>query len=107
MDTIRTVWHKLDSPRATLLVVLGLYLVFFWVRLADLKGDISRFVVAGDLITREAEAPVNLFVLPESVGYDGQYYYRFAIEPFTTERLGYGVRLDSPAYRQQRILYPL
>jgi hypothetical protein len=107
MDTVRGFWQKLDSPRATLLVVLGLYLVFFWVRLADLGGDISRFVVAGDRITRVAEAPSNLFVLPESVGYDGQYYYRLAIEPFATERLGYGVRFDSPAYRQQRILYPL
>jgi hypothetical protein len=45
--------------------------------------------------------------LPDSDGYDGQFYYRLALDPFTGEQTAYGVRIDTPAYRQQRILYPL
>jgi hypothetical protein len=39
-------------------------------------------------------------------GYDGQFAYRFALDPLSNERTLYGITLDRPAYRQQRILYP-
>lgn len=39
-------------------------------------------------------------------GYDGQFYYRLAVSPFSTSPVVDGVRFDYPAYRQQRILYP-
>jgi len=107
MGAARRLWHKLDTPSATLLVVLGLYLAFFLARLADLGGDVSRFVVAGSRFTSVAEASSNLYVLRNSSGYDGQFYYRLAIDPFTGVVDDYGIRLDAPAYRQQRILYPL
>ena len=42
-----------------------------------------------------------------SDGYDGQFYYRLALEPFTDRQMKYGVAMDDPRYRQQRILYPL
>ncbi|MEN6478783.1 MAG: hypothetical protein ABFD20_04000 [Anaerolineales bacterium] len=104
----RRLWRELDSPQVTMLVVLALYLAFFWVRLASYAGDISRFVVAGDRFATAGQVPENLFILPDSDGYDGQFYYLLAIEPFTREWEGYGVRMDgNPAYRQQRILYPL
>lgn len=38
-------------------------------------------------------------------GYDGQFFYRLALEPrYRDDRIC--PRLDAPAYRQQRILYP-
>jgi hypothetical protein len=40
-------------------------------------------------------------------GYDGQFYARFALNPFSIEESAHGVRVDRPAYRYQRILYPL
>ena len=50
--------------------------------------------------------PKNLTVTRGNVGHDGQFYYRFALNPFTSKITEYGVTLDAPAYRQQRILYP-
>jgi hypothetical protein len=60
------------------------------------------FVAAGTLFA--ADAPI--LVTPGG-GYDGQFYYRMAIEPFGTDQFVNGVEFDRPAYRQQRIVYPL
>lgn len=51
-----------------------------------------------------ADAPI--LVTPGG-GYDGQFYYRMAVDPFSTEQFVNGVEFDRPAYRQQRIAYPL
>ena len=40
-------------------------------------------------------------------GYDGQYYLRLAQDPFGDTDVSHGQRLDHPAYRQQRVGYPL
>jgi hypothetical protein len=39
-------------------------------------------------------------------GYDGQFYFRLALDPFTDKREAFGVNLDAPLMRQQRILLP-
>ena len=39
-------------------------------------------------------------------GYDGQFYFRLALDPFTDQRKAYGISLDAPVVRQQRILLP-
>ena len=62
---------------------------------------------AGDRFTDPATVAPHLSVLPDSDGYDGQFYYRLAIRPFTNVRTDYGVSFDRNAYRQQRILHPL
>jgi|LSQX01.2.fsa_nt_gb hypothetical protein len=99
---------QLDRPMATLLIVLGLYLAYFGARLAMRAGDISLFVWAGDRYTDPLAVAPHLSVLTDSNGYDGQFYYRLAVEPFTSAHTDHGVSFDSnPAYRQQRILYPL
>ncbi|SRR5579883_154665 len=46
----------------------------------------------------------RLFVFPESSGYDGQFYYYIACDPF---RQGYANYLDAPQLRYRRILVPL
>src|SRR5206468_4322313 len=45
-------------------------------------------------------------VLRDSTGYDGQYYFRLALDPLSDQRTAHGVTLASPAYFQQRLLYP-
>lgn len=40
-------------------------------------------------------------------GYDGEFYYRLALDPFTDQKVEYGIAIDDPPYRQQRILYPI
>jgi hypothetical protein len=48
-------------------------------------------------------APSELVVKPDG-GYDGQFVYRLAIEPFTTAVTGHGITFYEPGYRQQRIM---
>jgi hypothetical protein len=102
-----------SGARAAGVVVLvvaaaaAVWLGFFAVLLEDRGGDPSRLVVAGDRFVDRAQAPAGLAVLEDSTGYDGQFYYRLALDPWTDRETDFGVRLDRPAYRQQRILYPL
>lgn len=65
------------------------------------------FVQAGDSFASAERAPESLFILRNSSGYDGVFFYRLALDPFSTQPESNGIRFDSGAYRQQRILYPL
>jgi hypothetical protein len=49
--------------------------------------------------------PAGLVLHP--TGYDGQFVYRLALDPFTRLRTAHGITLDLPSYRQQRIMTPL
>jgi hypothetical protein len=76
-------------PGLLALLVLGVYLGAYAVRVRH-NGSALPFVVLGTSNTAGNR------------GYDGQYYYRIASVP-----LGGRHGLDRPAYRYQRILYPL
>jgi len=69
-------------------------------------GDISRFVVAGDELCDPALVPYGVSV-EHSAGYDGQFYLRLALRPFSKAAIEHGIRFDYPVYRAQRIVYPL
>ncbi|MGD8759147.1 MAG: hypothetical protein PVJ07_02720 [Anaerolineales bacterium] len=84
----------MKSVYAPALVVLVLMIAFSLVVLASHEWDIMTFVV---------ERPDD--IPPEQtwgVGYDGQMAYAIATKPFQIDEA-----LDHPAYRYQRILYPL
>lgn len=68
-------------------------------------GDLSRLVRAAPPWADPAATPAGLAVVEN--GYDGMFYYRLALDPLTDSRTERGITLDLPAYRQQRILYPL
>ena len=68
--------------------------------------DLSRFVVAGAGVDAR-ETPPGLTVRSDIDGYDGVAFYRLAVNPFTRAKKAYGITLDNPPYRQQRIGYPL
>ncbi len=74
-------------------------------RLDSAGGDPSRFVVAGRQFVGLG-APTALHVESRS-GYDGQYFYRMSRSPVNGAARVDGVRLERPAYRQQRLAYPL
>jgi hypothetical protein len=70
-------------------------------------GDISRFVVAGDLYADPAAVDPDIHVFEGSGGYDGQFFWRLAVEPGEWDlEPAHGVRFDS-AYRPPRIGYPV
>jgi hypothetical protein len=68
--------------------------------------DLTRFMVCGDSLTNPDKTPVPLQVITNCPGYDGQFFARLAFAPFTREKTACGITLDSPSYRQQRIIYP-
>lgn len=68
-------------------------------------GDISKFVVAGQVHTNAAEVRPAIHVF-DSDGYDGQFYWRLATNPSELDSTPYrGVQFDS-SLRVSRIGYP-
>jgi hypothetical protein len=99
-------WALLDRRWVVMLVTFVFAVAFSVVRLQGLGGGPASFVVAGDQFVRVAAAPAGLPVT-HGPGYDGQFFYRLGLRPWTQQRTEFGITLDEPAYRQQRIVYPL
>ena len=97
----------LETPLACLLITAVVLVVFIFGRLYQSRFDPSSFVVAGDRYSDPSRVPQSLTVLKDSAGFDGQFYYRLALNPFTSQPTEFGITLDAPPLRHQRILYPL
>ena len=65
---------------------------------------LGNFVVAGSKYASSTRVPSDLPVRTGS-GYDGQFYYRLALDPFDLARTAFGIRLDSFS-RVERMGYP-
>lgn len=68
------------------------------------KGSISRFILVGRHFSNPAQLPHGIPVAP-AYGYDGQFFYRLALNPFDFSHTAYGITMDRP-YRYMRIGYP-
>lgn len=101
------IWDRLDSPRITLVVTVALISLFLFGRFYQSNFEPSSFVVAGDYFCDPQLVHPSLKVEPKSAGFDGQFYYRLALNPFTSQLVEGGIEIDSPPLRHQRILYPL
>ena len=97
----------IGSPFVPAVVVVICYTALFVPLLQTRRGDVSRFVIAGGANVDASKVPPGLTVIPNIGGYDGVWFYRLALDPFTGAQTAYGIRLDNPSYRQQRIGYPL
>jgi hypothetical protein len=95
------------SPLAVAVVVMAAYGLYVLLRLRVTGSDPSFFIVAGPQATDPHAKLPNVHVFPAGTTYDGQFFYRLALEPWTNVKTAFGITLDVPAYRQQRILYPL
>jgi hypothetical protein len=82
-----------------------IYVVARWKIWAN--GHISLFIMSGS--NNKFSHPAQMFPkirhVP-STGYDGQFYYRFAFDPFNWARTAYGITVDHN-YRYTRIGYSL
>lgn len=67
---------------------------------------VGRFIVAGDRFVDSAELPVPLRVYP-GAGYDGQFFFRMALDPFRIEKTGLRISIDRLDWRWQRIGFPV
>ena len=97
----------LRAPWAFALVVVTTYGLFTVPILARHGFDVSAFINAGDQFVQSADVASPIIVKPHSAGYDGQFYYRLSVAPFELRQPSHGVLLDFPAWRMQRIFYPL
>jgi len=74
------------------------------------KGHLILFVLlgsvmAGHVYTHPAQLPRGLLLVP-SDGYDGQFYYRLALDPLNWNKTAFGITMDQ-SYRYTRIGYPV
>ena len=69
------------------------------------KGHLSLFIMAGHVYTHRAQLPRGLLLVP-SAGYDGQFYYRMALDPANWHATAFGITMDQ-SYRYTRLGYPL
>lgn len=96
-----------DRPFVVFLIALLVGSVFVVPRLESYDWNPTGFVHAGGRFVDAGEAPPDLLVRHGEVGFDGTGFYRFALNPATRDRFERGIELDLPAFRHQRILYPL
>ena len=68
------------------------------------QGSIGRFILVGRHFATPAQLPHGIPVAP-TYGYDGQFFYRLALNPLNFSPTAYGIRMDRP-YRFMRIGYP-
>lgn len=97
--------HATDRAVAGAVAGMAFALLVVGLQLARADGDASVFVRASPPWADPRATPPELRV--GELGYDGMFYWRLARDPFTDRATDEGVTLDLPAYRQQRILYPL
>jgi hypothetical protein len=95
-----TVVARATQLRAARLAGLTVLAVFVLARLVRVHGP-GGFVVAGSRFVGPG-APGELRTYDVG-GYDGQFVYRLALDPFTQSVRGHGIVLDNAGYRQQRI----
>ncbi len=100
-----TILNRLDSAKITFGITA---IIFFFLVILVVDGvGPSYSIKAGDQFADPNLVPKELVVQRNSVGYDGQFFYRLALNPFTSVPTEFGITLDNPPYRQQRIVYPL
>ncbi len=96
---------RTDRPLLAGLIALTGWVSFVLLRLGlAAGGDITRFVRAARPYAHRNGVPRGLLVFPGN-GYDGQFYYRLALDPANLHRTAFGITMDAP-FRVQRIGYP-
>ena len=89
------------------LLVVALFGCVFVVLLVRTGFDLSKLVRAAPPWTDPAQTLPSLTVLPAEYGFDGQFFYRLAVSPFSTAPTVAGVTFDIPAMRGSRWGYGL
>jgi hypothetical protein len=101
----RRVAHWADRPAAAGLIAMLAALGFAVARLLTwAHGSISAFILVGRHFATPSQLPRGMPVVP-TYGYDGQFFYRLALNPLNFQHTAYGIRMDRP-YRYMRIGYP-
>ncbi len=101
-----SLWSRLNRPLVPGVIAFLGWLAFALARWQIwAKGHLSLFIMAGHVYTHRAQLPRGLLLVP-SAGYDGQFYYRLALDPANWNATAFGITMDQ-SYRYTRIGYPL
>jgi hypothetical protein len=99
--TIRSYQNHPVFPALTAMLAA---VVFFFCRLEFFAHrDISRFIDLGRSFATPGRVPHGIAIVP-GTGYDGEFYYRLALDPADLHRTAFGITFDT-AFRLQRITY--
>jgi hypothetical protein len=79
--------------------------VFVGVRTLSHGGQLGDLALAGSTFVHSGVTS-DLPIHAGTTGYDGQFYYRLALDPLTRQATAFHITLDNPPYRQQRIGFP-
>jgi hypothetical protein len=106
----RSPWSELNRPIVPALIAFLGWLGFVLARLEVwANGHLSLFMLLGSGRTGFTHAkqlpPGVLIGDPNAAGYDGQFYYRLALDPFNWNKTAFGITMDQ-SYRYSRIGYP-
>ncbi|HEY2176419.1 MAG TPA: hypothetical protein VGH85_21635 [Mycobacteriales bacterium] len=94
------------SPLVLAVLAMAAAAAFVGARLhSAAHGDIARFVVPGSHYSHAGQTP-SVLPTAHGAGYDGQFYFRLALDPFDFHRTAFGITVDH-AYRFQRITFSL
>jgi len=104
-------WSRLDRPIVPGVIAFVAWLGFALARLQIwANGNLGKFMLLGSGrtgFTNQAQLPSGAVISdPNAAGYDGQFYYRLALDPFNWARTAYGITMDQ-SYRYTRIGYPI
>jgi hypothetical protein len=104
-------WSRLDRPIVPGVIAFVAWLGFVLARWQIwANGNLSKFIVLGSGrygFTHPGQLPSGVVISdPNNAGYDGQFYYRLALDPFNWARTAYGITMDQ-SYRYTRIGYPV
>ena len=96
---------RTDRPAVAALIALLAALAFTLARWQTwAHGRISRFILVGRHFATPSQLPRGMPVA-KTYGYDGQFFYRLAVNPLNFAHTAYGITMDRP-YRYMRIGYP-
>jgi hypothetical protein len=96
---------RADRPAVAGLIALLVALALVVARWLTWAHDsLSRFILVGRRFATPDQLPPGM-PLAKTYGYDGQFFYRLALNPLNFHHTAYGIRMDQP-YRYMRIGYP-
>jgi hypothetical protein len=102
----RKLQKVLNNREMALLLLVGLtYVSILFLYSLKFNWNITGFMVIGDYFQAPQIWTPQTLIHKGSVGYDGQFYYYIAHDPFILGRSF--DHIDFPAYRYQRLIYPL
>ncbi len=96
---------RLDRPALSGLISLLGALAFTLARWQTwAHGNIGGFILVGRHFSVASQVPRGIPIMP-TYGYDGQFFYRLALNPLSFSHTAYGITMDR-SYRYMRIGYP-